>query len=60
MKYKKITISTYSLQEEENYDYWRSLPPVKRLALHIHMLKNIYTDLNLTRRRNYKRIYFDV
>jgi hypothetical protein len=52
-----LTVSSMEEQDEDNYSYWRSLSPRRRLALHLKMAKEVYKE-ELKNTVAYDKIYF--
>jgi hypothetical protein len=52
-----LTVSSVEAQDEDNYAFWRSLSPRRRLALHLKMAKEIYKE-ELKKTIVYDKIYF--
>lgn len=56
--FKKITISSFEEQEEDNYVFWAHLTPKQRLELHFHMISGFFAD-ELNKKKRYHKIEFD-
>lgn len=58
-KSKRLTISSFAVQEQDNYLFWLTLSPSQRIAHVTELIKKVYAD-QLSQPGTSKRIIFDV
>lgn len=57
---KRITVSSYQMQEEDTYRYWNSLTPYQRLDEAFRMHQKLYGNIVYASRLKNMRVYIDL